>query len=108
VELALHSKFLGTRGVNQQQGEAGFMFLAVEQCLMPSPQGSFQGKVKKDGARADLKTYAPNDFLICGARLILQEKVILEHRKVRRNSSESFTKMEEDDNLENGIRVEMD
>jgi hypothetical protein len=51
-----------------------------------SPQGSFQGKVQKAGAGVGLKTYAPNDFPVYGARLILQEKVIFEQRKVRRNS----------------------
>jgi hypothetical protein len=38
--------------------EARFMVLAVEPCLMPSPQGSFQRKVQKAGVRAGLKIYA--------------------------------------------------
>jgi hypothetical protein len=66
--------------------EARFTVVAVEPCPMPSPSGSFQGKDQKADARAGLKTYAPNDFPVCGTRLILQEKVILEQRKVRRNS----------------------
>jgi hypothetical protein len=66
--------------------EARFMVLAIESCPMPSPQGSFQGKVQNIGARVGLKTYAPNDFSVCGTRLILQEELILEQRKVRRNS----------------------
>jgi hypothetical protein len=52
---------------------ARFMVLAVEPCPMPSPQGSFQGKVQKADAGVGLKTYAPNDFPVYGARLILQE-----------------------------------
>jgi hypothetical protein len=61
--------------------EARFMVPAVEPCPMPSPQGSFQGKVQKASVKVGLKTYAPNDFSVCGAWLIL-----LEQRKVRRNS----------------------
>jgi hypothetical protein len=38
---------------------------------------------RREGGFEDLR---PNDFLVCGARLILQEKVILEQGKVRRNS----------------------
>jgi hypothetical protein len=53
---------------------------------MPSSKGSFQGKVQKAGTREGLKTYTPNDFSISDARLILQENVNLEQRKIRRNS----------------------
>jgi hypothetical protein len=69
-----------------KRGETGFMVLVVEPCAMPSPQGSFQRKVQKAGVRVGLKTYAPNDFSVCGTRLILQEKLVFEQRKVRRNS----------------------
>jgi hypothetical protein len=69
-----------------KSGETGFMVPTVEPCPMPSLQGSFERKVQKAGARAGLKTYAPNDFPVCGARLILQEKVVFEQMKVRRNS----------------------
>jgi hypothetical protein len=42
------------------------------------PAMKYKGKVQKAGARVGLMTYAPNDFPVCGAWLILQEKVILE------------------------------
>jgi hypothetical protein len=66
--------------------DASFMVLTIEPCPMPSPQGRFHGNVQKASVRAGLKTYAPNDFLVYDARLILQEKIILEQRKVRWNS----------------------
>jgi hypothetical protein len=91
-----------------KRGEIGFMVLAIEPCPMPSLQGSFQSKVQKDGVRAGLKTYAPDDFLVRSARLILQEKVVFEQRKVRTNSSEGFAKMNKDDDLKDGTRVEID
>jgi hypothetical protein len=37
-----------------------------------------------------------------------QEKVILEQRKIRRNTKKFLTKMDTDCDLENGIKVEMD
>jgi hypothetical protein len=40
--------------------------------------------------------------------LIFQEKVTLKKRKIRRNAKKCLTKMDEDGDLENGIRVEMD
>jgi hypothetical protein len=78
--------FLELGESTNKREEARFMVLTIEPCPMPSLQGSFQGKVKKAGAKAGLKTYAPNDFPICGTRLIFEEKIILEQRKVRRNS----------------------
>jgi hypothetical protein len=65
--------------------EARFMVLTVEPSHMPSPQRSFQRKVKKASVRVGLKTHALDDFPVCGARLILQEKVNFEQRKVQRN-----------------------
>jgi hypothetical protein len=40
--------------------------------------------------------------------LIFQEKVTLKKRKIRRNAKKCLAKMDEDGDLENGIRVEMD
>jgi hypothetical protein len=88
--------------------EARFMILTIELGPIPSLERCFQGKVKKVGTRPGLKAYAPNDFPVCGARLILQEKEILEQRKVRRNSLESLIEMDKDGDLKNGIGIEMD
>jgi hypothetical protein len=54
-----------------KQRETGFMVLTIEPCIMPSPKRGFQGKVVEASMRASLKTYAPNDLLIGGTRLIL-------------------------------------
>jgi hypothetical protein len=60
-----------------ERREDKFMVLVVELGPMPSLEGSFQRKVQEAGARAGLKTYAPNDFLVRGACLIIQEKDFL-------------------------------
>jgi hypothetical protein len=51
--------------------EAGFVILTVEPCSMPSPERIFQGKIKETSTRAGLKSYAPYNFSVGGARLIL-------------------------------------
>jgi hypothetical protein len=56
--------------------ETSFMILTVEPRHVPSPQRSLHRKIKKAGARAGLKTHTPNDLMVSGTRLILQEKVI--------------------------------
>jgi hypothetical protein len=71
VELALHSRFLGTRGVGQQKGvdrvygsRSRTMSYAIharkfsKECLESWREGRFEDLL-------------PNDFLVCGARLIL-------------------------------------
>jgi hypothetical protein len=57
--------------------------------------------------RAGLETYAPNNLPVGGTRLVLQEEVIFKKRKVRRNPEENLTKMDENGNLKNGVRVKM-
>jgi hypothetical protein len=57
--------------------------------------------------RASLKTHAPNDLSVGGARLILQEEVIFEEREIRRNPEKSFTKMDENGDLKNRVGIEM-
>jgi hypothetical protein len=52
---------------------------------MPSLERSFQRKVEEASARVGLKTYSPNNLSVSGTRLIFQEKVIVEHREIRRN-----------------------
>jgi hypothetical protein len=72
--------------------------IPVERC--------FHGKIKEADARAGLKTHAPNNLSVSGTRLILQEEIIFEYGKIRRNPKEGFTKMDKD--LEDGVRVKMD
>jgi hypothetical protein len=88
--------------------EAGFMVLAVEPHPTPSLKGSFHRKVEEAGTRVRLETHAPNNLAVSGTRLVFQEKVILEQRKIRRNAEKCFAEMDEDYDLKNGIRVEMD
>jgi hypothetical protein len=54
-----------------------------------------------------LKTHAPNDLLVGGARLILQEEVIFEQREIWRNPENSFTMMDENGDLKNRVGTEM-
>jgi hypothetical protein len=55
-----------------------------------------------------LKTQTSDDLTVSGTLLIFQEKVILEQRKVRRDSKKSFAKMDKDGDLKNQIRIKMD
>jgi hypothetical protein len=57
--------------------------------------------------RAGLETYALNNLSVSGTRLILQEEVIFEKRKVRRNPDENLTKMDENGDLNNRVRINM-
>jgi hypothetical protein len=61
------------------------MVLAIEPCPMPSPERSFQRKVEEASARVGLKTYSPNNLSVSSTQLIIQEKVIFEHREIMRN-----------------------
>jgi hypothetical protein len=88
--------------------EARFMILVVESCPVPSLKRSLHRKIKEVSARAGLKTHTPDDLTVSGTQLIFQEKVILEQGKIRRDSKKSFTKMDEDDDLKNRIRIKMD
>jgi hypothetical protein len=76
--------------------EAGFMFLIVEPRYVPSPKVSLHRKVMEADTRAGLETHTPNNLVVSGTRLVLQEKVILEQMKLGgmpRNASQRWTKM---------------
>jgi hypothetical protein len=87
--------------------EAGFMIISIEPCLVPSPNRSFQGKIEEANMRVSLETYAPNNLPVGGTQLVLQEKVVFKEREVRKNPEENFAKMDENGNLKNGARVDM-
>jgi hypothetical protein len=57
---------------------------------------------------AGLEAHTSDNLAVSGARLILQEEVALENRKIRRNAKKCFIEMDEDGDLKNGVRVEMD
>jgi hypothetical protein len=86
--------------------EAGFMVLIVEPRPVPSPKGSLQRKVKESSARAGLETHALDNLAVSGTRLLFQEKIILEQRKIRRNAKKSFVEMDKEVDLKNGIGIE--
>jgi hypothetical protein len=89
------------------RGEVGFLVLTVEPCSVPSPERIFQGKFKKTSTRVSLQANAEYDFSVCGARLVSQEKIILEQRKVGRNPKMGFTKVDKSRDMKNRVRVEM-
>jgi hypothetical protein len=91
-----------------ERGEAGFVVLIVEPCHVPSLKGSFHWKVREAGMRVGLNTHPSDNLVVSSARLIFHEEVILEQRKVRGNAKKFFMKMDKDDDLKNGVRVEMD
>jgi hypothetical protein len=45
------------------------------------PERRFYGEVKKAAERSSLESHAPDDLSVVGARLIFQEKIVLEQRK---------------------------
>jgi hypothetical protein len=70
------------------------------------PEERFLKEGRGSQHEGGLETYAPNDLSVGGTWLILQE-VVFEERKVRRNLEENFTKMDENSDLKNRIRVKM-
>jgi hypothetical protein len=74
---------------------------------MPLPKRSFQVDIEEASTRIGLETYAPNNLPVGGTRLVLQEEIVLEKREVRRNPKENLTKMDENYDLKNGVRVKM-
>jgi hypothetical protein len=95
------------RELAQEGREAGLMILAIEPCPVPSLKSSFQGKVEKADTRAGLETYEPNNLSVGSIQLILQEELVFEKRKVRRNLEKNLTKMDENGDLKNKVRVNM-
>jgi hypothetical protein len=87
--------------------EARLMILAIEPCLVPSLKRSFYGKIKEASTRAGLETYAPNNLSASSTRLVLQEDVVFEKRKVRMNPEENLTKMDENGDMKNRVRIKM-
>jgi hypothetical protein len=75
---------------------------------VPSPKGSLHQKVKEAGMRTGLETHAPDNLAVSDTWLVFQEKVVLKQGKIRWNAKKCFTEMDEDGDLKNGIRVEMD
>jgi hypothetical protein len=84
------------------------MIFAIEPLFVPSFERGFQGVVKEVTAQASLNTNTTNNLLVSNARLIFQEEIMLEQRKVGVYGEISLAQIDQDDDLENGVRVEMD
>jgi hypothetical protein len=84
------------------------MVLTVELGAMPSSKRDFQRKIKEAGTRAGLETYAPDNLPVGRTWLVFQEKIAFEYWEIWRNAKEGFTKMDENSDLKNGIRVQVD
>jgi hypothetical protein len=67
---------------------------------MPSLERGFHKKIQEVTERARLDTYTANNLSIDDIGLILQEEITFKQREVGRNGKEGFTKMNEDDYLE--------
>jgi hypothetical protein len=87
--------------------EAGFMILTIEPCPVPSSKRSFQGENEEASTGTGLETYAPNNLPVGSTRLVLQEEIVFEKRKVRRNPKEDLAEMDENDDSKNGVRVKI-
>jgi hypothetical protein len=87
--------------------EAGFVTLTVDPCSIPSPEIIFQGRIKETSTRAGLEAYAPYNIPVGSPQLVFQE-VVFEQWEAWRNAKVSFTEMDKDGNLQNGVRVQMD
>jgi hypothetical protein len=98
------SKTPKIRGVDLWKEGAGFMVLVVEPCPVPSPKGSLHQVVKEAGRRVGLEAHTP----ITSLRWYFKKKVVFEQGEIKWNVKKCFTEMDEDGNLKNGIRVEMD
>jgi hypothetical protein len=54
-----------------------------------------------------LEAYTANNLPLIDAELILQEEIAFEHGEIQRHAKKGLTKMHKDDNLKDGLRVEM-
>jgi hypothetical protein len=66
------------------------------------------GGVDKVVVCTSLEAESTDYLALCGTRLVFQEKVIFEMAKMMQNPVIDFAKMDENDNLEDGIRVYKD
>jgi hypothetical protein len=58
-------------------------------------------------ALASLDAHTTNDLALVSAGLVLQEEVVFEEWKVWMRSKIGFVQMDEDGNLENWVRVQV-
>jgi hypothetical protein len=66
--------------------EVGFMVLTIEPGPMPSSKRSLHWVFKKIASRVSLEIHTLDSLLVSGTRLIFQEKIMFEQRKVWRDA----------------------
>jgi hypothetical protein len=97
------------RGFSRFLRELGGMVSDVESMVLPSRniRGEFVGNVPITGLLSKLDAGAHYDGWIFGSGLWLYSEKEAEKIPLGFNSKESFTEMDEDGNVENGIQVEV-
>jgi hypothetical protein len=83
------------------------MIFVVKPRFMTSLKGGLHRKIKEVTARVSLDAYTTDNLPLSSARLILQEEILFERREISMYRKEDFAQMDKDDNLEDGVRVEM-
>jgi hypothetical protein len=71
------------REASDERGKTGLMIFAVKPLLMPSLEGRFRREVEEVTMRAGLNTDTTYNISLSGSRLVFQEKIVLEERKIR-------------------------
>jgi hypothetical protein len=81
--------------------------LTIEPLLVPALERSLQGKIKEEMVRTGLNPNAAHDMAFGGSGLVLQKEIMFEEGKVWEDGKISFTKMNKDCYLKNGIQIQM-
>jgi hypothetical protein len=103
----LHPVSIVFRESADKEWEAGFMVFTVKPWFMSFLERSFHREIKEVTASASLDAYATDNFLVNGARLILQEEIMFEQREIKMYDKEGLAQMDEDGDLDDGVRVKM-
>jgi hypothetical protein len=103
----LHPVSIVFRESADEGWEAGFIVFVVKLGFMLSLDPSVHRKIKEVTARVSLDAYTTDDLPASSARLVFQEEIMFEQGEVRMNNKENLTQMDEDDDLENLVRVKV-
>jgi hypothetical protein len=84
------------------------MVLTVEPFNMPAFEGGLQGKDEEIPMRSGLNANSAHHLAFGSAPLVFQEEIMLEKSKILKDGEISFTEMDKDGDLKNGVRVQVD
>jgi hypothetical protein len=87
--------------------EARFLFFAIKPGLVPSLEQCLHWQTQEAAARVSLVAYAANNLPFIGAGLILQQEIAFEHGKIWMHTKKGLAEMHKDNNLNDGVRVEV-